>query len=235
MTGVTVGTSLTRLLEVHRLGVTAYAHGLEWQRAAAAAVRAGEPERVALLEHRPVYTLGARGGRASLRVTPEALPAPLVETDRGGDVTFHGPGQTVAYLVLNLRARELRPGDYVRALESAVITALAALGIEGERWSGRPGVWVRLEQGDGELAKVAAIGVRVRDGVTQHGLALNVNVDPRWFAPIVPCGIGDAGVTSLGDVLGEVPAMRAVEAALLDGFVSVFACTPVEAREPVYA
>jgi lipoyl(octanoyl) transferase len=221
-----------RLIEVHRPGTVSYTDGLEWQRAAAAAVRGGAAERVAMLEHEPVYTLGARASRESLRRPEGELPAPLVVSSRGGDVTFHGPGQLVAYPVLDLRARGLQAGDYVRALEGAVIAALAGLGVEGERWPGRPGVWVRER---GALAKVAAIGVRVAQGVSAHGLALNVSTDLRWFDAIVPCGIEDAGVTSLARVLGAAPALEAASAALIAAFAVVFESRVVEAREPVHA
>lgn len=220
-----------RPLEIHRLGTVSYADGLEWQRAASEAVRAGEIERVAILEHEPVYTLGARASRASLRVSEVRLPAPLVVSSRGGDVTFHGPGQFVAYLILDLRARELRAGDYVHALEGAVIRALAALGVEGERWAGRPGVWVRPREtgGDGVMAKVAAIGVRVQQGVSAHGLALNVTTDLAWYEPIVACGIEDVGVTTLARVLGRAPDLETVERALLGGLAAEFDAELVDA------
>lgn len=225
----------TRPLQVHRLGTLSYERGLEWQRAALEKVRAGGPEQLALLEHTPVYTLGARAHRGSLRVSEVELPAPLVTSDRGGDVTFHGPGQLVAYPVLDLRARGMRPGDYVRALEEVVLASIAAFGVEGERWVGRPGVWVRSAGLDGAPAKVAAIGVRVREGVTQHGLALNVTTDLGWYAPIIPCGIEDATVTSLERVLGRAPSMGAVEEALVAAFAAVFGCAAIEERELAHA
>lgn len=233
----TWGMVAPRPIEVHRLGTVAYGAGLEWQRAASEAVLAGAPERVAILEHEPVYTLGARASRASLRVAETALRAPLVISSRGGDVTFHGPGQLVAYPVLNLRVRGLGPGDYVRALEESVIRALASLGVEGERWTGRPGVWVRASTGpsDGELAKVAAIGVRVQQGVSRHGLALNVTTDLGWYDSIVACGIEDAGVTTLERVLGAAPDGERVTRALLEGFAGVFDVAPVAAKELVHA
>jgi lipoate-protein ligase B len=222
----------TRPLEVHRLGTASYDRGLAWQRAALEAVRAGDAERIALLQHEAVYTLGARASRAALRVEEAALPAPLVIASRGGDVTFHGPGQLVAYLVLDLRSRDLHAGDYVRALEGVLIETLAALGVEGERWPGRPGAWVRLE---GAPAKVAAIGVRVERGISSHGLALNVSTDLRWFDPIVPCGIEDAGVTSLEQLSGAAPPLEAVERALLEACARTFEVELVETREPVHA
>ena len=206
-----------------RLGLVSYEVGLAWQRAAAAALRAGDSpgarEALAVLEHAPVYTLGARGDARHVLATPEALAARgarVVTTDRGGDVTFHGPGQIVVYPVLDVRARGLGPGAYVRALEGAVIAALGRWGVAGERVPGRPGVWVAG-------AKVAAVGVRIRDGVSTHGLALNVSTELRWFEAIVPCGIADAGVTSLAALLGAgAPTVREAGEAVADALAAAF-------------
>ncbi len=223
-------------IEVDRLGTVTYEDGLAWQHAAAATVRAGGPERLAILQHHPVYTLGARASRSSLRVAEEALPAPLVVTTRGGDVTFHGPGQLVAYPVLDVRRRGLRPGDYVRALEDIVIRALGGLDVAGVRWPGRPGVWVASV---GEPRKVAAIGVRIEQGVSAHGLALNVSTDLGWFDPIVPCGIADAGVTSIARERGVAPPFETVVDRVLEAFGAVLGSAmvdaSVESREPVHA
>lgn len=199
-----------------------YPTALEWMYVRAESLRAGGVEAVALLEHDPVYTLGARAARASLRVPESALLAPLVEADRGGDVTWHGPGQLVLYPVLNLRARDLRAGDYVRAIESVAIDTLAAWGIEGIRIPGRPGVWV-----DG--TKIAAVGVRLDRGISRHGLALNVSPDLGWFDAIVPCGIEDAGVTSMAALLGGVPPLSAVAEVMAEAFLRAFRAVRVEA------
>ncbi len=230
-------------IEVHRPGLVSYGAGLEWQRAAVEAVRGGGTERLAVLEHQPVYTLGARASRAGLRVAEGDLPAPLVVASRGGDVTFHGPGQLVVYPVIDLRARGLRPGDYVRRLEDVVIEAVRAFGIEGARWAGRSGVWVRLDGARGaEPTKLAAIGVRVERGVSSHGLALNVTTDLGWYDPIVPCGIADAGVTSIARELGRsgagAPTLDAVAGAIIEAFARAFdavVVVPREAKEPVHA
>lgn len=222
-------------IEVERLGTVAYEAGLEWQRAAVEAVRGGGRERVAVLEHEPVYTLGARGSRASLRVAEGDLPAPLVVASRGGDVTFHGPGQLVVYPVIDLRGRGVRPGDYVRALEGAVIEALRAYGLEGGRWAGRSGVWMHLDDPGVTPEKIAAIGVRVERGVTSHGLALNVSTDLGWYDPIVPCGIADAGVTSMARELRSAPAFGRVTEAVLDAFADGLGARVVESKEPVHA
>lgn len=167
-----------------------------------------------LLEHPPVYTTTRRGSRDRLLVPPEALGAPLLTVDRGGSITFHGPGQLVAYpiIVIGLGGQPSGVQAYVRGLEEAVIRTLAAYGIEVRREEGLTGVWVGRD-------KIAAIGVRVsRPGgavggwVTSHGLALNVSVDLDWFARIIPCGIPDRGVTSMARMLGyEVPLTQVAE------------------------
>jgi lipoyl(octanoyl) transferase len=203
-------------------GLVPYEVGLEWMRTRSEARRDGAREAVALMEHAPVYTVGARASRRSLRVATEDLSSPLVETDRGGDVTWHGPGQLVLYPVLDLRARDLRAGDYVRALESVAIDTLSGWGIAGVRVAGRPGVWVA---GD----KIAAIGVRIDRGITRHGLALNVSPDLGWFDAIVPCGIEDAGVTSMARVLVAAPPLAAVADSMLQAFARAFHVTLVEA------
>lgn len=206
-------------IELHRPGLVAYDEALAWQQARAEAVRtSAAPETLAVLQHAPVYTLGMRGERRHVLATPEALTArgaSLVPTDRGGDVTFHGPGQLVAYPILDLRRRELGPATYVRMLESVLIEVLARFGLEAGRVAGRPGVWV-------EDAKVAALGVRVRSGVSTHGVALNVSTDLRWFDAIVPCGIADAGVTSMERLLRVAPPHEAVEDAFIEAFACVF-------------
>ncbi|TAJ20538.1 MAG: lipoyl(octanoyl) transferase LipB [Dehalococcoidia bacterium] len=199
-----------------------YPVALEWMHIRAESVRAGGVEAVALLEHDPVYTLGARAARASLRVPESSLPAPLVEADRGGDVTWHGPGQLVLYPVLDLRIRGLRAGDYVRALESVAIDTIGAWGIEGVRIPGRPGVWV-----DG--TKIAAVGVRIDRGISRHGLALNVAPDLGWFDAIVPCGIDGAGVTSMAALRGEAPPLPSVAEVMAKAFSQTFGLVRTEA------
>lgn len=199
-----------------------YPVALEWMHVRAESVRAGGIEAVALLEHDPVYTLGARAARGSLRTPESDLPAPLIEADRGGDVTWHGPGQLVVYPVLDLRMRGLRAGDYVRALEGVVIDAIAAWGIKGVRITGRPGVWVGG-------AKIAAVGVRIDRGISRHGLSLNVAPDLGWFEAIVPCGIEDAGVTSMAVRLGEAPPLPSVAEVMAEAFLRAFGVARAEA------
>lgn len=228
-------------VEVWRPGVIAYGDGLAWQGARAAVLRAGAAtEALALLEHPPVYTLGMRARAEHVLVSRAWLAArgaSVVETDRGGDVTFHGPGQLVAYPILDLRARGLGPATYVRMLEACLISTLAHFEVRAERVAGRPGVWVET---GGAREKIAAVGVRVRDGVSTHGVALNVSTDIAWFEAIVPCGLPDATVTSMQRVLGAAPSMDAVMDAFASAFASAFvrsieATAPLESGFPLPA
>ena len=164
-------------------------------------------DRLLLLEHFPVYTIGRGGDAANMLATPDRLRqigAELIRIDRGGDITYHGPGQMVAYPIVELKdPLDLR--RYVRVLEQAIIDTAAAFGVSSARLEGSPGIWVEGER------KLAAIGVRVRRGVTTHGLALNVNTELRWFDEMIPCGIHDKGVTSLARELGGPVPMEEVE------------------------
>jgi lipoyl(octanoyl) transferase len=196
------------LLTVDRLGTVAYRPTWELQDELAdqrQARRIGD--RLLLLEHFAVYTIGRGGDESNMLASPNRLRelgAELIRVDRGGDVTFHGPGQIVAYPIVELRdPLDLR--RYVRTLEAAVIATAAAFGLEAARLPGEPGIWV-----DGQR-KLAAIGVRVRRGVTTHGLALNVNTDLRWFDEMIPCGIPDKGVTSMARELDAPVPMEDVE------------------------
>jgi lipoyl(octanoyl) transferase len=171
-----------------------------------------------LLQHPPVYTFGRHVRPEHLLIPAEELSARgalLVESDRGGDITFHGPGQIVGYPILDLKKRGLGPNEYVRRLEAVLIRTCDGFGVTARRVAGRPGVWV-------DNAKVAALGVRLQRGVTTHGFALNVETDLSWFAAIVPCGIMDAGVTSLAQELGASPGIEAVEGAVASAFEDVF-------------
>ena len=171
-----------------------------------------------MLEHQPVYSFGRRVRPEHLLISRDHLlerGAALVESDRGGDLTFHGPGQLVCYPVLDLRRRGLPPSDYVRRLETTIIEALRPFGLAGATVEGRPGIWFGRE-------KIAAIGVRVQAGVATHGFALNVDTDLRWFDAIVPCGLADASVTSIQHLLGFSPGMSAVERSVCAAFENVF-------------
>jgi lipoyl(octanoyl) transferase len=198
-------------LTVDRLGTVPYEPTWELQDELAQQRRDRRiGDRLLLLEHFPVYTIGRGGDASNLIASPQRLRelgATFIRVDRGGDITFHGPGQLVAYPIVELRdPLDLR--RYVRTLEAAIIATAARFGVEAERVDGLTGVWV-----DGHR-KLAAIGVRVRRGVTTHGLALNVNTDLGWFAEMVPCGIRDKDVTSLQRELGQRVDMESVEEAL---------------------
>jgi lipoyl(octanoyl) transferase len=195
------------VLTVEKLGTVSYRPTWELQDELAEQRRGRRiGDRLLLLEHFPVYTIGRGGDEANLLATPERLRqlgAEFVRIDRGGDITFHGPGQLVAYPIVELRdPLDLR--RYVRSLEQAVIDAAAGFGVATGRVDGLAGVWVDEER------KLAAIGVRVRRGVTTHGLALNVNTDLGWFDEMIPCGLRDKGVTSLARELGHPVEMEAV-------------------------
>jgi len=201
------------VLTVERLGTVAYRPAWELQEQLAEQRRARRiGDRLLLVEHFPVYTIGRGGDEANLLATPQRLReigAEFVRVDRGGDITFHGPGQLVAYPIVELRdPLDLR--RYVRSLEEAIIATAAGFDVPAHRLDGLTGVWVAGNR------KLAAIGVRVRRGVTTHGLALNVNTDLRWFAEMIPCGIADREVTSLAAELGHPVDMGSVEARLTD-------------------
>jgi lipoate-protein ligase B len=209
--------------EVHHLGLVEYEEGWALQQDLAAQRATGEiPDTLLLLEHQPVFTTGKRNTVSNLRVSPEMLGAPLVATDRGGDITFHGPGQLVAYPIIDLSAAGLGVVSYVRNLEEVIMRTLGDYGIESGLECGLTGVWVGSD-------KIAAIGVRVsRPGgatgawVTTHGLALNVDVDLTWFERIIPCGIAGRGVTSMQRLLGDAPPLPEVATRVVAHFSEVF-------------
>lgn len=193
-----------------------------------AAIRAGmAPELVWLVEHPPLYTAGTGAKDADL-LDIDALP--VFRSGRGGQFTYHGPGQRVVYLMLDLKRRRPDLRAYVEALENWLIAALASFNVNAlSRPAPRIGVWVpRLEKGPGIEDKIGAIGVRVRGWVTFHGVSLNVDPDLGHYAGIVPCGISDGGVTSLLD-LGRPVTMAEADAALLAAFPRLFG--PVEPTE----
>ena len=207
-------------------GLTDYheAHALMETRAAA--VAEGGAELAWLLEHPPVYTAGT-SARSEDLVAPDRFP--VIATGRGGQYTYHGPGQRVAYLMLDLRERGRDVRAYVHSLEGWLIETLDAFGVRGERREGRVGVWVRRADGSGE-DKIAAIGVRVRRWVTLHGISLNVEPELEHFSGIVPCGVRAHGVTSLV-ALGRVVSMPEVDTVLRETFEARFGPT-VAAASP---
>ena len=194
-----------------------------------AAIAAAEaPEMVWLLEHPPLYTSGTSGRSGDL-LDPRF---PIFATGRGGQLTYHGPGQRVAYVMLDLKRRRPDVRTYVAALEQWIIGTLAAFNVRGERREDRVGVWVnRPDKGAGCEDKIAAIGVRVKRWVSFHGIAINVEPDLSHFSAIVPCGVADPryGVTSLVD-LGHPVALADVDIALRQTFEDIFG--PTNARLP---
>ncbi|MBI2222496.1 MAG: lipoyl(octanoyl) transferase LipB [Acidobacteria bacterium] len=202
-----------RKVQVRRLGRIGYADALELQQRLVEERRRGEIEdQLLLLEHPPVITLGVkvRNDRSHVLASPERLATlgvELHETGRGGDVTYHGPGQVVGYPIVDLRPDRCDVHAYVRDLEEVMIRAARTFGVEATRVAGLTGIWVGNE-------KLAAIGVRISRWVTSHGFAFNVNTDLSHFALIVPCGINDRGVTSLAKLLGRAVPMAEVEDAL---------------------
>ena len=200
------------------LGTVNYSAAWERQKEAVRSADRTEQDLLYLVEHPPVITVGRSGGRENILATDEQLRSEgieVIETDRGGDVTYHGPGQLVAYPILNLNMHRQDIGWYLRSLEEVILGALLDLGIRGRRIKGYTGVWV----GD---SKVAAIGVGVRKWVTFHGLALNINPDLDRFALITPCGIQDRSVTSIETLRGRDVKMDEVVEPFLRRFGEVF-------------
>jgi lipoyl(octanoyl) transferase len=210
-----------RTIEVRRLGVVSYAEGLEIQKALVAQRKAGEiPDQLLLLEHPPVITLGVktRNDRSHIIAPADLLDAQGVEvfeTGRGGDVTYHGPGQLVGYPIIDLKPDRCDVHQYVRDLEEVMIRMAAAFGVEAGRIPGLTGAWVGND-------KLAAIGVRIARWVTSHGFAFNANTSLAHFDFIVPCGITDKGVTSLEKLIGRPVSMAEVEESAIDAFRQVF-------------
>jgi lipoyl(octanoyl) transferase len=208
-------------LEVRRLGRVEYQAGLDLQADLVERRKRNEiPDQLLLLEHPSVITLGVRARRDTANVleTPESLAAKgvaLFESGRGGDVTYHGPGQLVGYPILDLKPDRRDVHRYVRDLEEVLIRAVAEFGIVASRIGGLTGVWVDRD-------KLAAIGVRISRWVTSHGFALNVNTDLSPFGLIIPCGIADKGVTSMQRLLGRNLLMAEVEDAVIRAFLAVF-------------
>jgi len=210
-----------RTIEIQRLGLVPYADALALQQSLVDQRRAGTiGDRLLLLEHPHVLTLGVRGdgGRGHILATNEALAARGVdihETGRGGDITYHGPGQIVGYPILDLKPDRCDVHRYVRDLEAVLIRTAADYGVEAGRVDGLTGVWVGRE-------KLAAIGVRIARWITSHGFAFNVTTDLEYFNLIVPCGIADRGVTSLARLLGRSVDRVEVEDRIALNFQDVF-------------
>jgi lipoyl(octanoyl) transferase len=217
-----------RPIEIRQLGVVPYPKALALQRALVADRQAGRIDDVlVLLEHPHVLTLGVRGdgGRSHILANADELGSrgvDVYEADRGGDITYHGPGQIVGYPILDLKPDRCDVHRYVRDLEDVLIQTTADFGVESGRVDGLTGVWVGPE-------KIAAIGVRIARWVTSHGFAFNVTPDLDCFRLIIPCGIADRGVTSLARLTGRDVGRHEVESKIITRFCEVFDRTPMAA------
>jgi lipoyl(octanoyl) transferase len=210
-----------RQLDVRRLGLIGYEEALAVQRGLVEERRAGNvPDLLLLLEHPPVITLGVRSeiARANVVASSEHLAdlgIEVLETGRGGDVTYHGPGQIVGYPILDLRPDRCDVHKYVRDLEEVMIRTCDDYGVSAGRIAGLTGTWIGTE-------KIGAIGIRISRWITSHGFAFNVRTNLDHFGLIVPCGISDHGVTSLEKVTGRAMSIRDVEDAIVRRFAEVF-------------
>jgi lipoyl(octanoyl) transferase len=214
---------LQREIATYDLGTTSYeeVHRLQ-QRLQAARREGGGVDSLLLTEHRPVFTLGRSHPQPDLRVEKEMVRQygiEIVQTERGGDITYHGPGQLVAYGVIDLRGWDLGVLDYVAGLEDTVTSVLADWGIRGEHSERGRGVWV-------EDRKIASLGLNVRRGVTMHGIALNIDTDLSHFELINPCGMRDIEMTTMVHQVGKQVTFEEVMDAFVFHFGRLFECTP---------
>jgi len=227
-----------RELAVRRLGVVPYAEALALQRTLVEQRKKSEiPDTLLLVQHPHVLTLGVKGdgGRGHILAPAERLAAmgvEVLETGRGGDVTYHGPGQLVAYPIIDLDPDRRDVHRYVRDLEEVMIRVCAAWGVTAGRIAGKSGAWVRAQaaepgSGLGPPEKIGAVGVRISRWITSHGIALNVWTDLEFFRLIVPCGIAEYGVTSLEREIGVQIPMDRIEARFVQTFGEVFDRRPV--------
>jgi len=231
---VETGFSIPRPAQIRRLGHVLYAAGLRMQKALAAYVAAGDqPDQILVLEHNPVFTLGRNATRADIHVSDPFLRergVEVFETDRGGQVTYHGPGQIIVYPICNLRDGREDVGRLVRGLEEAMIRTAADFGVEAKRLKGFPGIWAETPRG---LEKLGALGLHLHRWITTHGIAFNVAPDLAHFRWITPCGITDKGVCSLKSLLGDgAPTWDQAADRLLAHLSQQLAWVPVDVREP---
>ncbi|MGA2631361.1 MAG: lipoyl(octanoyl) transferase LipB [Terriglobia bacterium] len=207
---------------VEQLGIVDYAEGLWRQADRVAARKAGKiPDTLLLLEHPHVYTLGRNAKRENLLISEErlrTLGAQLFETDRGGDITYHGPGQLVGYPIIDLTQHRRDIAWFMRSLEEVFIGVARDFAIDAARTAGAPGVWVGND-------KLVAMGVHISRWVTSHGFAFNVNTDLKFFEYIVPCGLRDKGVTSMAKLLGRPVEMDRVAERVIEHFGTIFGMT----------
>lgn len=203
------------------LPCTDYSKALEIQRGLVEKkISQGGPDVLLILEHPPTVTLGTRGDESHLLVSADALGqrgVELFKTDRGGEATYHGPGQLVCYPIVDLRRLKLSVRDYVRYLEETIIRCLAAFGVEGFRQPGKVGVWV------GPMEKIASIGVRIQRRMTSHGLSINIDLPLDPCELIVSCGMPDVGMVSLNQLMSPAVEIGEVRKAIASAFSDVFA------------
>lgn len=222
---------VARQVTVRNLGLTAYerVHALQ-RRLQALRAEGRAPDTLLVTEHEPVFTLGRNHPEAGFR--PDAAQGGaggigFVQTERGGNITYHGPGQLVVYGIIGLREWDIRPLDYVHGLEEVVIGVMADLGLQGERSPLGRGVWAGS-------AKVASVGINVRRGVSMHGIAVNVATDLGPFDLINPCGMADVRMTSLAALVGRQVAMNRAEESFLEHFRRVLACETATGPLPAH-
>ncbi|MEX2235947.1 MAG: lipoyl(octanoyl) transferase LipB [Dehalococcoidia bacterium] len=223
------------ICKVYDLARLEYGRAWELQKQLVTRSKADGSNHLLLVEHPPVFTLGRGAAPVNLLASTERLRrlgADIYSVDRGGDVTFHGPGQIVAYPIFNLGDRGHDVVHYVRSLEQVVIDTLAEFGITGIRVPGQPGVWLD------EQRKICALGVRISRGVTSHGLALNVSTDLGWFDHVVPCGLAGTTATSMAEILPQAPRLEDVGETLVEHFgrhfeLDMTRAQPVDAAEDV--
>ncbi len=231
---VEIGFTSRRPAQIRRMGRVFYEAGLRMQRALAAGVREGSlPDQILLLEHPPVFTLGSNATRQDIHVNDAFLAeqgVEVFETDRGGQVTYHGPGQLVVYPICNLGEGRKDLGRYVRGLEEIMIRTAADFGVVAERLQGFPGVWVDTPRG---FEKLGALGIHLKRWVTTHGIAFNVAPNLQHFRWITPCGITDKGVCSLASLLGaSAPSLEQAAARMESQITEVFAFDPLPVPPP---
>lgn len=210
---------MTKKIDLYQLGLTPYKPCWEWQKELVLKRQKDEiPDTLLLVEHPPTYTLGKGGDKAHLLADSNLLKelgAEFIPIDRGGDITFHGPGQLVAYPILKFRDHQLDVHTYLRQLEEVVIQVLGLYKLKASRVGGMTGVWVNG-------AKIAAIGVRLSRWVSMHGIAINLNTDLNYFKHIVPCGIESKPVTSLSQILEQVIDEREFSEKFIFQFEKIF-------------
>jgi lipoyl(octanoyl) transferase len=231
---VEIGFSSPRPAQIRRLGRVLYAAGTRMQQAMAAFVAAGDqPDQILVLEHNPVFTLGRNATRQDIHVADPFLRehgVEVFETDRGGQVTYHGPGQIVVYPICNLKNGREDVGRLVRGLEEAMIRTAADFGVAAQRLAGFPGIWVSTPRG---LEKLGAVGLHLHRWITTHGIAFNVAPDLAHFRWITPCGITDKGVCSLRSLLGDAaPTWDQAADRLQAHLTGILALAPVPVPAP---